>query len=153
VTRSRTLGGVVAAATFVCVTAACSTGDDAATSPTAASTAASDPLDGTGWQLEAVEDLAIPADAVMTAAFANPSVAGSGGCNRYSGTYAVDGDALTIDVAASTTATCAPAIDAAEQVYLAALEDVEAFGLPDSGRLELTTSRGARLTFTTQPSG
>jgi heat shock protein HslJ len=137
---------LVAAAILALATTACAMDSDAGEIPTAPTTPP-DPLDGTGWQLEQAESLEIPADLVITVAFANRSITGSGGCNRYSGTYEVDGDDLTIELSASTTMACVPRVDAAEQVFLAALADVESFDQPSEDRLVLTTSNDARLTF------
>ncbi len=64
------------------------------------------------------------AGSTLTLEFTNDKVSGDGGCNTFSGPYAVRGtDAITIGPLASTLRACAdPALDAQEQQYLAALQ-------------------------------
>ncbi len=71
--------------------------------------------------------VAVPQDVAVarpSATFENGTVAGSTGCNQYTGTYAVDGDSLEIGQVASTRMACPPPADAIERAYLAALEQV-----------------------------
>lgn len=70
---------------------------------------------------------------------------GSGGCNRFGGSYSVDGDALGIGEIASTQMACEPAVMEAEQRFLAALAAVERWAVA-SGRLTLSGA-GPELTF------
>jgi heat shock protein HslJ len=59
-----------------------------------------------------------------SATFADGTVAGSTGCNRFSAPYTVDGDALSIGEVVTTRMACPPPADAVERDYLAALERV-----------------------------
>ncbi len=59
-----------------------------------------------------------------SATFTNGTVAGSTGCNRFTATYTLDGDALEIGRVASTQMACAPPADKVEREYLAALDRV-----------------------------
>lgn len=79
-------------------------------------------------------------------------VAGSGGCNRYSGPYALDGDGLTIGSLATTMKMCVapPGIDEQEASYLAALTRVSTWLIEDE-RLRLRAADGAlQVEFRTQ---
>jgi heat shock protein HslJ len=59
-----------------------------------------------------------------SATFADGTVAGLAGCNRFRGSYTVDGSALEIGTIASTQMACSDEADAVEREYLAALERV-----------------------------
>src|SRR5512147_3258249 len=68
-------------------------------------------LEGTTWRLVSVAHTdgqlhAVPNSVEATATFANGSVSGSGGCNRYTASYTVDDGKLTIGLAASTMMAC-----------------------------------------------
>jgi heat shock protein HslJ len=51
-------------------------------------------------------------------------VSGSTGCNRFSGTYSQDGDALTIGTLATTRRACLPEVMRREQQFLTLLGNV-----------------------------
>jgi heat shock protein HslJ len=76
-----------------------------------------------------------------TATFSDGRVAGSTGCNRFTATYTLDGDALAIDDAATTRMACQAPADAVEQAFVAALRRVEKWTLAD-GALALTDAAG-----------
>jgi len=90
-------------------------------------------LDTEGWEM-----------AAPSAMFADGTVGGSTGCNRFTAPYTVDGDALELGTVASTQMACPPPADAVEREYLAALgrvagwrsEDQELV-LVDDGTAEL----------------
>ena len=82
---------------------------------------------------------------VPSAAFIpDGSVFGSTGCNRYRGTYTVDGDSLTIDAGGSTLIACPPPKDEIERAYLAALGDVASWSM-DGEQLVLSDADGNEL--------
>ena len=56
--------------------------------------------------------------------FADGTAAGSTGCNRFGGSYTVDGDTLELGELAQTAMGCPPPTDAVERAYVAALERV-----------------------------
>ncbi len=62
-----------------------------------------------------------------SATFTHGTVAGSTGCNRYTGSYTLDGDALEIGRVATTQMACPPPEDKIERQYLAALDRVAAW--------------------------
>ncbi|WP_198378607.1 META domain-containing protein [Neoroseomonas rubea] len=67
--------------------------------------------------------------------------AGRGGCNRFTGGYAVDGTALRFGALAATRMACAPALMEQEQRFFAAMADVRGWRI-EHGRLLLTDAGG-----------
>ena len=66
----------------------------------------------------------------VTAEFAAGKVTGNSGCNRYGGSYRVDGDKLTIGPEiASTLMACVAGPTAVEQAYLARLPRVTSYAI------------------------
>jgi heat shock protein HslJ len=89
---------------------------------------ASEPLEGTRWNLE--DTAALPlAGVAVTATFADGAVDGSSGCNQYSGTYETKGDGgLTIaGEIASTRIACEPGPTEVERAYLERLPQVKSY--------------------------
>ncbi|MHA6523560.1 META domain-containing protein [Tessaracoccus sp. G1721] len=122
----------------------------------AAATPASPPsegdLAGVTWLLE---DLAgeAPADgSPVTVHFADDgALFGSGGCNRFAGTYEIDGATLTVgDALPSTMMACADDVMALEASFFTALTDARGFAV-DGETLTLNDEGGAALgTFAAQ---
>lgn len=83
-------------------------------------------LADTRWQLESLDDAAPAGEAPLTLEFdAAGRVSGSSGCNRFSASYALEGDALRFGPIASTKMACLDeALMQQEMAYLAALEAV-----------------------------
>jgi len=84
------------------------------------------PFVGTHWILTQVGDTAIKPtgsdrDAQLQFASEGSKVTGSTGCNRLTGTYTRNGDALTFGPAATTRMACAPPIGEIENKMLDAL--------------------------------
>ena len=132
--RQRSVG-VMAIVGLAVLVAAC--GGAAATPSPAA-----DRLSGTTWALTSVDDQAVPADVVVTLAFAAGTASGSSGCNTYTGPYTVDGQSLDFGALASTRMACAGAAMALEQAYLAALDGVTTWAVPQD------VAMGTELTLT-----
>ena len=88
-------------------------------------------LEGTEWQLttfvsgEAASSLL--ADTQITAVFMQGQVSGTAGCNRYFGSYEIDGETITFSPMGSTRMACAEEIMAQEGSYLTALPAATAF--------------------------
>jgi heat shock protein HslJ len=84
-------------------------------------------LDGVTWALSTYSVNGtmtdVPADVSVDATFdgATSTVSGSGGCNRYTGPYTVDGSKLTFGALASTQMACIGAASEVESAYLANL--------------------------------
>jgi len=88
------------------------------------------PMDGTGISAEFTAD---------------GKVAGSAGCNRYSGTYTVSGSNITFSSPmASTMMMCEQAVMDQESAYLKALGEAKTFTV-NGGQLTLTGGDGAKL--------
>jgi heat shock protein HslJ len=79
-----------------------------------------------------------------SATFTDGTVAGSAGCNRFTASYTVDGDALEIGTVATTNMACPPPADQVERDYLAALERVAGWQVAD-GELVLSDADGKEL--------
>ena len=86
---------------------------------------------GVPWVVSSGVDLA-GSDAVPSATFTDDTVGGSTGCNRFTASYTVDGDAMEIGEIASTRMACPPPADAIERAYLAALGRVATWHLDGS---------------------
>jgi putative lipoprotein len=83
-------------------------------------------LAGTEWVLETLAGEALAHDVRPTVAFdADGKVAGSGGCNRYFGAYAVDGESMAVGHLGATQMACAPEVMAEEDRFLDALGSVD----------------------------
>ena len=65
------------------------------------------------------------------ATFTDGKVAGSTGCNRFTGSYTQDGSSLEIDTPAVTRKACPPPADAVEREFLAALARVDGWRIDD----------------------
>jgi putative lipoprotein len=101
-------------------------------------------LEGVVWVLQAGLDVDGWEAVAPDATFEAETVSGTTGCNRYTGPYTVDGDALEIGVLATTRMACAPPADAVELAYIAAFEQVAQWRAED-GELVLLDSDGAEL--------
>jgi heat shock protein HslJ len=88
------------------------------------------PIEGTGISIEFTAD---------------GKVAGSAGCNRYSGTYTVSGSNITFSSPmASTMMMCEQAVMDQESAYLAALAEAKTFAV-NGDQLSLSGGDGAQL--------
>lgn len=106
-------------------------------------------LEGALWRLTSVAHTdgqlhAVPNSVEATATFANGSVSGSGGCNRYTTSYTVDAGKLTIGLAASTMMACPEPQTAVEQPFMAALVATMAYKIED-GQLSLLDAGGRKI--------
>jgi heat shock protein HslJ len=79
-----------------------------------------------------------------SATFEDGTVSGSSGCNQYTASYTVDGDALEIGTVAGTNMACPPPVDRVERAFLAALERVASWQIAD-GELVLSDAGGEEL--------
>jgi heat shock protein HslJ len=103
------------------------------------------PLEGTPWTLESYvntqgESVGVLPDTEITAQFEAGEIGGSAGCNRYFGSYDVEGDQLTIGPLASTEMYCYPdEVMDQEMAYLAALGGAASY-MVEGDRLEIGDS-------------
>lgn len=109
---------------MLALAAGCGDGDEEGTDPAS--------LEGVPWVL--ASGVVVPLDLEVdlpSATFADGTVGGSTGCNRYTAPYTVDGDSLEIGLIASTLMACPPPADRIERDYVAALEKVSAWEVVD----------------------
>jgi len=83
------------------------------------------------------EGISIPDNVALTIAFAAGRGSGSGGCNRFTGTYEEDGESISFGPLAATRMACVDEAMTAERAYFAALETVSSWSATDA---ELTLS-------------
>ena len=93
---------------------------------------ASESFVGVPWLLSSGLDVEGWEATAPSATFTDEAVGGFTGCNRFTGAYTVDGDALELGAIGSTQMACAPPADEVERAYLAALERVAAWRLDDA---------------------
>jgi uncharacterized lipoprotein YbaY/heat shock protein HslJ len=111
-------------------------------------------LAGTEWVLETLAGEAFADDVRPTIAFdAGGRVAGSGGCNRYFGSYAVEGDAIVVGHLGATQMACAFEVMTQEDRFLDALGRVDHARLHEGRLLLCFGGQGQELVLArTQPS-
>ena len=83
----------------------------------------------------------VPAGVIASATFDAGVVAGSTGCNRYHGSYELDGPAISLGPVASTLMACEPARDAVERAFTSALAGAVAHAVAGE-TLELLDAEG-----------
>ncbi len=115
---------------------ACGGDDDDAEAPAS--------LDGTSWTLVEGTEITIPDDVDMTIAFEAGKASGSGGCNRFTGSYEQNGESISLGRLASTRMACAEEVMTAERAYHSALEAVTSWSAT-GGVLVLSDSSGPAL--------
>ena len=142
-----TAGIRVLAGLAILVVAACdSTGSG--TNATPEPTSAAD-LAGTSWTLVSIGGAPVVEGSGPHLTFdTGGKASGSTGCNSFSGTYAVDGTALTIGGLATTRMACEENLMVQEAAVLEALAGVSGWEIDADGLLHLTG--GTELVF--QPS-
>lgn len=109
-------------------------------------------LVGVTWLLEDLGGKAPVADTIVTVHFAGDgTLFGSGGCNRFGGTYEVDGSAIAVGEALpSTMMACDDEVMVMETDFLTALAIAKGF-VVDGENLTLSDDAGTTLsTFTAQ---
>jgi len=118
--------------------------------------AAGPALEDTIWVMESYgeqgELQAVLADTEITAEFrsADGTVAGSSGCNSYSGGYEINEDNLTVKPPIiSTMMACLEPVMEQEQKYFSLLESAETFQI-QNGNLSISSSGNQVMVFTAQ---
>src|SRR5262245_31399603 len=101
-------------------------GDDGAESSDEAS------FVGVPWVLAAGLDVQGWEKAPPSATFADETIGGSTGCNRFTAPFTVDGDSLELGNIAATQMACIPPFDTVERAYLAALGKVASWRMDGS---------------------
>jgi len=105
------------------------------------------PLEGTSWELTALDGQPPLAGTTITATFAEGQIFGSSGCNSYFGSYTLDGESLRVGTVGSTMMACLEGgVMDQEIAYLSILQAVTGVRLTE-GRLEMATADGRTLVF------
>lgn len=104
------------------------------------------PLTGTDWHLLAFGEHEMvvfdPVAMNVTAHFGeDSSLSGQAACNRYMGTYTVDGDILIVNPLATTRMMCEESLMAVEAAFLSALEGEHQFQI-NGDKLEVIYAAG-----------
>lgn len=104
-------------------------------------------LENTGWTLVSINGEPVVSGTAITLGLdGKGGVAGSAGCNSYSGSYTIDGETLTFGPLVTTRMACPEAIMQQETAYLSALEGGAAYTIAN-GRLTLVAANGTELVF------
>lgn len=145
--RVRAAGLLAAGLTGVMVLAACSSGSDSSAGGDVASTTS---LAGSTWTLSSYASAAGANTAAVPGSDGAPltfgsdgTIAGSTGCNRFSGAYTQDGANLTITLGPMTLMGCPDDVAAQESAVVAALPNVTSFTA--DGDLILKDGSGSAL--------
>jgi heat shock protein HslJ len=115
-----------------------------------------DDLTDAGWRLARNGETDVSPTAGITAIFEDDgTLTGSGGCNRFTGSYLLEAEALSLsidDVSVDTDRTCAAEVMSIEAAYLDALRAVSSYKIP-ANRLRLVSPSGDVLWFDGSASG
>lgn len=151
--------GLLLAVTALPMLAACGddsdSSSDASGAPLAQPASGDDALTGTSWVLSEVPTssgttLDAAARRAATLEFTDGTVSGSTGCNDFSGTYAVDGDSLTIELGPMTQKACTDAaLQAQETAIVERLPKVASYASSDDGLTLNDESGDALLIYAT----
>jgi heat shock protein HslJ len=103
-------------------------------------------LERTLWRLESYlsdsgEPVPVPEAVVATARFEAGRVFGSGGCNRYGGSYRLSGDRIVVEQVVATLMACPGPAGEVEQGFLPQLHRASSYAVDDS-RLDLFDAEG-----------
>ena len=116
------------------------------------SAAAATELAGTKWQLSSYLDEAAGAQVPAAAERAGTldfvdatKLAGSTGCNRFTGSYSQSGDQVTIQLGGITQMACTPPLATQETAVLAALPKTASIATTAAGDLQLRDASGSVL--------
>jgi heat shock protein HslJ len=108
-------------------------------------------LEGSTWRLVEIAGQAVPETVLATLAFSEPGrVAGTAGCNGYTGTARLEEGRLALGPLATTRRACEPQAMAFEQRYLAALATAQGLRR-DGDRLLVEVAGNAPLRYVRQP--
>jgi putative lipoprotein len=107
-------------------------------------------LEGTTWELVAIEGKLPLADTTITLILENGQSGGNAGCNSYGAAYVLKGDTLTFEEVVSTMMYCeAEGVMDQETAYLLFLSQVRSYAILD-GALYLSQADGRELKFISQ---
>lgn len=103
-------------------------------------------LQGAEWVVEDLRGAGVVERSRATLAFAaDGRVSGRGSCNRYTASYALTGEGMTISRPASTMMACAPALMRQERIFFELLAQVRRFTIDATGALVLHAADGQTI--------
>ena len=108
-------------------------------------------LEGQTWTLTNVGDSPAVATAIATLTFTSGELTGNSACNNFSGTYAVDGRSMTIQLGPATLRACTPDVNAQETAIFAALDATTQFGIAGTELRLLDDDRTVLARYTSEP--
>jgi heat shock protein HslJ len=95
-------------------------------------------LPGSQWTVISINGKTTEAEGTPTIEFGtDDKVAGTTGCNRYSGSVTIDGDKITFGHLLSTLIGCEGALGAQEQAFTAALDGATNWSVGSNGDLTI----------------
>ncbi len=98
------------------------------------------------WVVESVDGRGVVDNSRTTLTFdPQGQIAGRAGCNRYTGSYRLQGAQLSVGSVATTRMICVPALMDQENRFLKLLEEVRSFQLQRDGSLVLRTDDQRRI--------
>ncbi len=99
------------------------------------------------WPLAALDGAAVPAEAAIDATFAaDGSLSGSAGCNRFMGSYTLDGATISVAPLATTRMACDPETMARESAFLDLLQAAATWSA-DGRSVTIVSAAGGTLVF------
>ncbi|WP_131862977.1 META domain-containing protein [Crenobacter luteus] len=103
-------------------------------------------LRGAEWVVEDIDGGGIVDRSRVTLNFrADGRLDGRASCNRYTASYALSGEGLSVGRAASTLMACVPALMHQERRFLDVLQGVNRFEIGETGELRLIDASGRRI--------
>ncbi len=94
------------------------------------------------WRVTIVGGAATVAENPPTIVFTDEGIAGSTGCNRYTGPFSHDGGMIEVGTLAMTRRACIPPLGVQESQFTRILSDAERFEVTGAGQLRLIAASG-----------
>jgi heat shock protein HslJ len=103
-------------------------------------------LQGPEWRVVEIGGQVVPSNARVTMSFLPEGrIAGSSGCNRFTGGVTLAGATISVGAVAGTRMACPPPLMDLEARFLAVLQQAESWTLDGSGRLTVTGKDGRAI--------
>ena len=103
-------------------------------------------ISGGEWLVEDIDGRGVIDNARTTLIFGEESrLSGNTACNRYFGSYAIEGSRIQIESVGATKRACPPAVMDQESRFLETLNNVDTYRIDDTGALILSTGSGDGL--------
>ena len=99
-------------------------------------------LAGTSWSFVSIGSTPVAGDRPTSLQFDGTRLSGSAGCNRFSGTYAVDGRTMSAGPLMATEMACPGAGMTQEKAFFALMRSPVSLSFPTDGTLILTGAEG-----------